>query len=205
MLANLLHYTPLYLAASAIRMSKDNHHLSDTIDGICGPKDRDLIDRIGIKLHHESTLEMIDYIWDVEFSTKTLLGLTRHRIGVSMCVRSTRYTTHKLLKADDLSIFIEPSGNQAVDASAIATMQNIKAMSPTPTNDELSLLLPQSFIYRAQLKLNARSLRHFFSLRNPSTHAHLQIQDLATRLYQSIPEDHKFLYDEYFTGEPNAD
>ena len=196
----LLHYTPLWLAAHAIRMSKDNHHLSDTVGGICGPKDRDLIDRIGVKLHHESTLEMLNYIWDVEFSTKTLLALTRHRIGVSMCVRSTRYTTHKLLKADDVSIFIEPSGNSAVDAQAISTMQDIKAMSPQPSNDELSLLLPQSFIYRAQLQFNARSLRHFFSLRNPSTHAHLQIQDLALRLYNSLPEDHKYLYDEYFTN-----
>ena len=240
MKTTLLFNTPLLYAASAIRMSKDNHHLSDSHvvatgcigcnalmhDGSCsenaqdtcenyntfyktkviGEKDKALIDRVGVKMHHESTLEMVDYIWDVELSTKTLLALTRHRIGVSMCVRSTRYTTHKLLKNIELfdlndfekaSMYLELGENHEHNRREIQILNLvIEAVQNGEDNDTISLLLPQSFIYRAQLKMNARSLRHFVSLRNEHTHAHWQIKNLCSRLLSTIPEEHKFLYED---------
>ena len=187
----LLHYTPLVYASSAIRQSHDNHHLSDSIGDIIGDKDRDLIDRVGNKLKHSSTLEFLNYIWEIELSTKTLLALSRHRIGISLTMRSTRYTTqknkdkHKVQDTEatrDYLTRIMDIVNEAIDSGL--------------KNDEVSLLLPQAYIYKGQIQFNARSLQSFLKLRTKKD-AHFQIRELAYSLYESLPEEHKYLFKEY--------
>lgn len=188
MQTKLLHYTPLHLASSAIRMSKDNHNLSDN----GGPKDIALIDRVGNKMKHSSTLEFLTYVWDVEMSTKTLLAFSRHRIGVSLTMRSTRYTTVK--NASSHQVQSTPRTEAYLD-SIMSIVTN--AINDGLPNDEVSLLLPQAYIYRGQIQLNGRSLQHFLSLRTKPD-AHFQIRQLANDLFNSLPEDHKYLYVDCF-------
>lgn len=192
MKCKLLHHSPLWLASNAIRHSHDNHHLSDTIntDGNIGPKDAALIERVGNKLKHSSTLEMLTYTWDVEMSTKTLLALSRHRIGISLTMRSTRYTTKKNKGLH------ETQGTPSTFDYLARIMSIVdEALASGMSNDEASLLLPQAYIYRGQIQLNGRSLQHFLTLRTKKD-AHFQIQQLAFDLYNSLPEEHKYLYKE---------
>ena len=187
----LLHYTPLIYASSAIRQSHDNHHLSDSAGDVIGEKDRDLIDRVGNKLKHSSTLEFLNYIWELELSTKTLLALSRHRIGISLTMRSTRYTTQK-----------NKDKHRVQDTEAtrdyLARIMNIvnEAIDSGLKNDEVSLLLPQAYIYKGQIQFNARSLQSFLKLRTKKD-AHFQIRELAFSLYESLPKEHKYLFKEY--------
>jgi len=205
MTAKLLYSSPLWLAAHSCRMSHDNHDKSDTIehfdvvDGMSlgkaiGPKDRALIARVGNKLKHSSILEMLTYTWDVEMSTKTLLAFSRHRIGISLTMRSTRYTTKKnkgqhQVQATETT---EPYLKRIMDIvdEALATGMG---------SDEASLLLPQAYVYRGQIQMNGRALQHFLSLRTKPD-AHFQIRQLAFDLYASLPAEHRYLYEEHTHG-----
>ena len=122
----LLHNTPLYIAAHAIRQCWQSQEKSDTVEAYicpecgssyqymeaigkdccyrhesertmqytktCGPKDRELIDRVGNKHKHSSTLEHLVYTFDIEGVSRALLQeLARHRMA-SLSVKSTRCT-----------------------------------------------------------------------------------------------------------------
>lgn len=190
MLCKLLNYTPLTLASNAIRQSHDNQNLSDSMGDLIGDKDRALIDRVGNKMKHSSTLEFLNYVWEIEMSTKTLLAFTRHRIGISMTIRSTRYTTqknkgkHQVQYTDKTKDYLE----------RIMDIVN-EAIEDGLNNDEISLLLPQGYIYKGQIQFNARSLQHFFKLRTKSD-AHFQIRELAFNLFDSLPDSHKYLFED---------
>ena len=190
MLCKLLNYTPLTLSSNAIRQSHDNQNLSDSIGDLIGDKDRALIDRVGNKMKHSSTLEFLNYVWEIEMSTKTLLAFTRHRIGISMTIRSTRYTTqknkgkHQVQYTDKTKDYLE----------RIMDIVN-EAIEDGLNNDEISLLLPQGYIYKGQIQFNARSLQHFFKLRTKSD-AHFQIRELAFNLFVSLPDSHKYLFED---------
>lgn len=188
MLCKLLNFTPLTLASNAIRQSHDNQNLSDSIGDLLGEKDKSLIDRVGNKMKHSSTLEFLNYVWEVEMSTKTLLAFTRHRVGISMTMRSTRYTTqknkgkHQVQDTEKTKLYLEiimDIVNEAIDNGL--------------NNDEVSLLLPQGYVYKGQIQFNARSLQHFLKLRTKPD-AHFQIRELAFNLYDSLPDTHKYLF-----------
>jgi len=85
----LLHYTPLWVADLAIgkcwnKPSRDEMHM------------RDRMERVGIKNKHSSTLEHINYTFDIDgISRACLQELARHRMA-SLSVKSTRYTLKEL-------------------------------------------------------------------------------------------------------------
>ena len=190
MLCKLLHYTPLTMASNAIRQSHDNHNLSDSVGFSIGEKDTALIDRVGNKMKHSSTLEFLNYVYEVEMSTKTLLAFSRHRIGISLTMRSTRYTTQK------------NKGKHEVQSTAetLPYLEKImsivdEAINDGLTNDELSLMLPQAYIYKGQIQFNARSLQSFLRLRTKQD-AHFQIREFAHNLFNELPEQHKYLFED---------
>ena len=196
MKTKLLFATPIWLAANATRMSHDTHHLSDTdlsyLEGNCpvatGPKDRHLVKKIGVTYMHESILEMLDYTFDVEMNTKTLMSFSRHRIGISLTITSSRYTPTK----NRNSLRTQGTPNTEKYLSRIMDIVQ-EAIDEGLEDDEISLLLPQGFIYRGQIKLNARSLRHFFTIRMTKG-AHVHSRDLAYRLFDNLPNSHKYLF-----------
>ncbi len=100
---NLLHYTPLYVCARAIRTCWDSHSKSDN----GGDIDKDLIHRIGNVNKHKSTLEHLVYSFEIiGISRACLQELARHRIA-SLSVKSTRYTLKELNKEESFFCDIE--------------------------------------------------------------------------------------------------
>lgn len=187
MKCELLHYTPLYYMSNGCRMSHDSFKHSD--DG--GTKDRELIKRIGVKMKHESILEFGTLIYDVEMSTKTLLAFSRHRVGISLTMRSTRYTTKKNAGFHTVQATI----NTSKYLTRIMKIVN-EAINEGLSNDEISLLLPQAYVYRGQVQFNVRSLLNFCKLRI-TKEAHPQIRMLAEQLVKELPDEYKYLFEEY--------
>ena len=183
-----LHNTPLDICSRAIRTCWDSHDKSDG-----GEADNKLIDRIGNKMKHESVKNHINYTFEIKgITTKTLLALTRHDIGVEFSVQSTRYTTSKSVKND--KAFYTKSKNDTVNDCLYDIYQMVvKCVKEGVSNDETSMLLPQAWNYNLVCTMSMSALQHFLLLRE-SKDAHWDIQDLAKHLREAIPEDHKYLF-----------
>ena len=104
MIINLLHNTPLWVASKAIRKCWASEDKSDTYQDdysteiiyVCGEKDKELIDRVGNKNKHKSTLEHLVYTFDIDGVPRYVLQeLARHRMA-SMSVKSSRYTIKEI-------------------------------------------------------------------------------------------------------------
>ena len=96
MKVELLQNTNLIICASAIRTCWASHEKSDSENNICGEQDKALIDRVGNKFKHSSTLEHLSYTFYINGISRALLQeLARHRIA-SLSVKSTRYTLKEL-------------------------------------------------------------------------------------------------------------
>jgi thymidylate synthase ThyX len=124
-------------------------------------------------------------------------------------MRSTRYTTSKRLRNEKpfptepvpqerkrIEQFVELTDNEMTNITIIQQLENARKLSTIGTSDDLiSLTLPQAFLYRGFLQMNARSLRHFLGLRLNRS-AHFQIRTLAEQLLLSLPQSHWFLYED---------
>ena len=185
---------------------------------ITGPKDKALIERVGNKNKHKSVLEHICYSFDIDgISRACLQEWSRHRI-MSQSVRSTRYTL-KILKNEEPFIqlgidngepFIKTTPtafkrarkylveiNGHISLSNIFALDSIrKRLQKNESNDTVKYDLPESFKTSLVTTINARSLQNFLELRT-SPHALQEIRNLAYKIYDSLPESHKYLFTEY--------
>ena len=92
MKVTLLHFTPLNICSNAIRTCWQSFDKSDN----GGEKDIALIERVGNKYKHSSTLEHLHYNFYIQgISRACLQELARHRIA-SYSVKSSRYTLKEL-------------------------------------------------------------------------------------------------------------
>ena len=195
MKVTLLHHTPLHIVAGAIRTCWASQDKSDSTNGICGPEDRALIDRIGNKMKHESVKNHMTYNFYFEgVTTKTLLALTRHDVGVEFSVQSTRYTTKKAVKNKTAS-YTESKSAKVNECLSKLNDMIIDCVDSNEANDEISLLLPQAWRYNLTCSMSLTAVQHFLRLRLKRD-AHWDIQNLATNIYEAIPNDHKYLYED---------
>ena len=216
MTVNLLHWTPLSYIAHGMRMSHDNHDKSDSDGFVIGPKDLALIDRVGNKLKHASTLEPLQYIFDIDgISRACLQELARHRVA-SLTVKSTRYTLNELRSEEPFTEYTDfndqeyyPSGyerackylvmteNEHVNRYSILALDNLRDLLVAGiSNDLAKYALPEAYKVRLQWSVNARSLQNFLALRSAKD-ALWEIRLLAAAIYRSLPYDHKFLFTDY--------
>lgn len=199
----LLHHTPLWVASTAIRKCWASEGRSDN----GGPKDMELIERVGNKNHHSSTLEHLVYSFDIDgISRGCLQELARHRVA-SLSVKSTRYTL-KHLKAEEpfttsrdsyerAGEYVTYCGDVIVDVSSLRALENTRlALNTGATNDVAKYCLPESFKTSLVWTMNARGLQNFLSLRTHRS-AHQEIQNLAFMLYSNLPADHQYLFKEF--------
>lgn len=236
MKVTLLHNTPLWVCARAIRTCWDSHDKSDTeflgFDKLenkdpkqtyfvakCGEKDKALIDRVGNKNSHKSVLEHLCYSFEViGISRACLIELSRHRIA-SLSVKSSRYTLKELkdvdfefygyegvegfseeklskyFKIDDLEYF------QILGlCEVIKSLQ--EALKEGKSNDVIKYMLPECFKTQLVWTINARSLQNFLSLRT-SRSALQEIRDLAYAVFNALPEEHKYLFEEFLADSAN--
>ncbi len=201
MKVTLMHYTPLDVCSHAIRTCWQSFDKSDN----GGERDRELIDRVGNKYKHASTLEHLVYSFYIKDISRALLQeLARHRVS-SFSVKSTRYTLKELkniepFREDDYSRaekFITLTGNSIVDSASIKALNNLQAILKSGiSNDIAKYALPESYKTELTWTINARSLQNFLQLRT-SKSALWEIRDLANMVYNSLPTEHQYLFKDY--------
>ena len=194
----LQHYTPLVFCANAIRTCWQSFDKSD--EG--GEKDKELIDRVGNKFKHASTLEHLVYNFYIKGISRALLQeFARHRMA-SLSVKSSRYTlkelkSEKTFTCKDMeraSKYLVLTGVEMVDEMSIKALENLRlVLVEGISNDKAKYCLPESYKTELTWTVNARSLQNFLTLRSDKS-ALWEIQNLAHALYDALPEDHKYLF-----------
>ena len=194
----LNHYTRLLICADAIRTCWQSFDKSD--EG--GEKDKELIDRVGNKFKHASTLEHLVYNFYIEGISRALLQeLARHRMA-SLSVKSTRYTLKELKNEESFSSkdseraskYLVLTGVEMVDEMSIKALENLRlVLIEGISNDKAKYCLPESYKTELTWTINARSLQNFLTLRSDKS-ALWEIQNLAHALYDALPEEHKYLF-----------
>ena len=211
MTIELLYNTPLWVAAKAIRKCWASEDKSDTIihsdeaytkdiDGQmfrceAGPKDKALIERVGNKNKHASTLEHLNYTFDIEgISRACLQEVARHR-HASISVKSTRYTLKELKEGiGSLDDYVVLSGNDIIDDANWKQINELQeALQEGVSNDIAKYMLPEAYKTSLVWTINARSLQNFLALRTNKA-ALWEIRELAYQLYNRLPEEHKYLF-----------
>lgn len=194
----LEHHTPLSICSSAIRQcwdssEKGGKYLRPTDNLI--DDDKELIDRIGNKMKHTSVKNHITYVFSIQgITTKTLLALTRHDVGTEFSVQSTRYTTKKSVKNGKAGYTYSKSDRVNKCLDIINDMVK-DCVENNEANDEISLLLPQAWQYNLMATFSLGALQHFLKLRLKPD-AHWDIRELAKQLYNAIPEEHLYLFED---------
>ena len=196
----LMHHTPLDVCAHAIRTCWQSFDKSD--EG--GEKDKALIDRVGNKFKHASTLEHLVYTFYISGVSRALLQeLARHRMA-SPSVKSTRYTLKELKNAESFDEndyegaekFIVLTGNELVDTASIKALNNLQAILKEGVGNDLAkFCLPESYKTELTWTINARSLQNFIELRSNKA-ALWEIQTLARELFDVLPTEHQYLFQE---------
>lgn len=164
------------------------------------------INRVANVSKHASTIEHLVYSFDIDGCSRALLQeLARHR-HQNLTVRSTRYTL-KELKNEKSFIGVygyefnraskyvvlthDLDTNEAIVDSLEATR---KLIINGLSNDIAKYSLTEAYKTSLVSTFNARSLQNFLSLRS-SKHALWEIQLLANAMYDCIPGEHKFLFE----------
>lgn len=211
MSAELIHITPINLIIKAIRQcylsegNSDSYYENGTdfwkSKFILGSKDKDLIKRI-ISSGHESTLEHSLLTFKIQISRGCLQELSRHRVGVSPSVQSTRYTLKKIINEDpkDIWKFIYKTDNEAVNILAWQTLRNLRILynnNPEIPNDILKYGIPEALLIEEIISFNWRSFRHFLQLRLDKK-AHFEIRQLAENMVQCIPEQYQLMMEDIY-------
>ena len=207
MTVELLHHTPLWIASRAIRKcwdSTDNGgcYLIPTDDLI--EKDKELIYRVGNKNKHASTLEHINYTFDIDGISRALLQeLARHR-HASISVKSSRYTLKELKNTntvEELRPFLVLTGDTYVDDLALGNLHNTrKGLKQGLSNDVVKYSLPEAYKTSCVWTINLRSLQNFLELRTNKA-ALWEIRELAYTIFDNLPEEHKYLLEEFLYKE----
>lgn len=194
----LLNHTPLWVCSNAIRTCYQSFEKGDK----GGEKDKELIERVGNKMRHASTLEHLFYNFYIEgISRACLQELARHRIA-SLSVKSTRYTLKELRDESEFGAndfkrakkYLVFTGDSMVDTFSILALENLrKALAAGIKIDLAKYALPESYKTALSWSINARSLQNFLSLRS-SASALWEIRNLANALFDALPGEHKYLF-----------
>ena len=200
----LLHHTPLWVASTAIRKCWASEDKADSLWNIekqvvrVGSKDKELIHRVGNKNKHSSTLEHLNYSFDIDgISRACLQEVARHR-HASISVKSTRYTLKELKETEgNLDTFIVAAPSAEVNKNNLVQIGVLQGLLKTGlSNDIAKYSLPEAYKTSYVWTINARSLQNFLSLRTDKS-ALWEIRDLAHELFNKLPEEHKYLFTEF--------
>lgn len=138
---------------------------------------------------HESVVEHVSFTFRVEGVSRSLLAqLTRHRIA-SFSVESQRYCD-----MGEMPMVIPPSilqnpeilNEYAIAMDAVKAFYK-KAVSAGIPKEDARYATPQAAVTNLQLTMNARELRHFFSLRC-CNRAQWEIRALADEMLRLCKE-----------------
>ncbi len=231
----LLHHTPLYVSGIAIRTCWQSQDKSDTefwkvsaggevtdadmfdfTDAQIGSDDCALIDRVGNKFKHASTLEHVYFNFYLRNVSRALLQeLARHRMA-SLSVKSTRYTLKELkdeapfdttnhmdiARAEKYLVF---TGVGLVDTFSVDALENLrKVLVAGISNDRAKYCLPDAYKTELTWTINIRSLQNFIYLRSDKS-ALWEIRNLANAIYEALPEEVKYLFNDHLKVYPEKE
>ena len=198
---NLLHYTPLTITDQAISKCWDKE---------CDPlnPNEEKITKIVKKFKHQSTVEHLSYNFNIAGVSRALLQeLARHRIA-SYSVKSTRYTLkelktemqfndfHNEIQYNRSKDYVVYTSNKDVNAAIFYALANLQELIKAGvSNDIAKFALPEAYKTELMWTINARSLMNFLSLRSDKA-ALWEIRALAWEVYNQLPQDHQFLFND---------
>jgi thymidylate synthase (FAD) len=193
MTVELKHCTPLDVADDAIGKCWDK----PSCDGV----NKKRMVRVANKFKHASTIEHITYNFDIDgISRACLQELARHRIS-SFSVKSSRYTLKELKEVElnngNYENFIVHTGNYIVDSNSQSALIELQdAIRSGVSNDIAKYCMPEAYKTSLVWTINARSLQNFLKLRTDKS-ALREIRELAYEVFSQLPDDHKFLFEEF--------
>ena len=200
MKVNLIQSTPLSIVVESLRTcwnsSTEEYNVQTNyiID-----KDKEFLSRVIKKYKHQSGWEHCVYHLEISGVSRALLQeWSRHRIQ-SLSVRSTRYTLKELKNDNDIKLekYCYVSDIQEINATNLDTLLKMKILLENNIpNDKVKYMLPESYLTQFRCTINARSLNNLLNLRTDKS-ALQEFRDLANMIYDSLPSEHKFLFDIY--------
>lgn len=200
----LLSYTNLAVCSHAIRTCWQSFEKGDN----GGEIDKELIDRVGNKFKHASTLEHLNYSFYIQgISRACLQELARHR-HASLSVKSTRYTLKELRNEEEFKSinknsqkYLVMSGNEMVDLASVKALENLRLILKEGISlDIAKYCLPESYKTELTWSINARSLQNFLHLRS-SKSALWEIRELAKAIFAALPKEHSFIFEDCMAKE----
>jgi thymidylate synthase (FAD) len=206
--AKLIHHSPIYLIARAVRTCSGTLHLLDSTPEGLGPLDKSVICNKILKLGkpyskfdsaHESVLEHAVYTFELISSRAVLQQVTTHRM-TSRSTESSRIALHKVLKSNAEDCIV-PTGDEEIDKLVIKQVKRVAKLvkrrkgSKAKSNDRAKYAICEALKTRLQFTINARSLRNVLTLRT-APDALWEIRELAYAMFNELPEDHKFLFED---------
>ena len=95
-----------------------------------------------------------------------------------------------------VSKYIVLTGDDEIDIQSIKALENLRQLVVSKkSNDKLKYTLPECLKTSLVMTINARSLQNFLELRT-SKSALWEIRDLAYAVFEALPEEHKYLFEE---------
>ncbi len=176
--------------------------------------DKEFIERIVNKFKHASISEHLTYTFYISGVSRALLQeLARHRM-TSPSVKSTRYTLKELKEESQIDCsnfdefnfynshdwslakkFVVEVEDLDIDIASCKALENLqRILKNGASNDKAKYCLPESYKTELTWTINARSLQNFIHLRS-SKAALWEIRDLAKALFDCLPSDHQYLFE----------
>jgi len=193
--AELLQSSNLDIPFKAGLMCTNNFDKSNDFE-----KNKFLLNMVNEK--HYSVIEHLSYSFVVRNISRALLQeLARHRL-VSLSVLSTRWALKKITKDIEVHypVYVPATVQQTkilneLDAISEKLFNLIgEAAASGMPNDILKYYIQESLCTSLVLTVNARELIHIFELRT-SKRALKEFRTLCHSLFDSLPEDHQFLFE----------
>lgn len=192
MLVELIAHTndPERTIAAAAKLCYSDAHIDALLEGLTPEKTAAFLQKLS-DVGHASPIEHASFTFGIEGVSRTFLAqVTRHRIG-SFSVQSQRYVSY----AGGFGYIVPPAiralGSDA-EAEYHAQMAQMQAWyegwqkrlgdAGEKSNEDARFVLPGACETRVLLTMNARELRHFFSLRMCSR-AQWEIRELAGAMF----------------------
>jgi thymidylate synthase (FAD) len=197
MKVKLLKFTqePEKMCAIAAKLCYSAADATEIVDKFTEEKIKELLDKL-ISSGHHSVLEHASFIFAVEGISRALLvQLTRHRIA-SFSVQSQRYVEFKdgvefvvpeTIKKDSC---ILRKYNEFLKNTEKLYKEFLDAGIPA---EDSRYILPNASTTKVIITMNARELRHFFSLRT-CNRSQWEIKDMACRMLSLVRKKAPLLF-----------
>jgi thymidylate synthase (FAD) len=185
------------MCAVAARLCYSASTIDDIDENLTADKIKDLLGKV-ISSGHHSVLEHASFTFGVEGVSRALLAqLTRHRIA-SFSVQSQRYVKFKsgvdfvfpsTIKKDKKLL---EQYNNFLKSTEILYKEFLDAGIPA---EDARYILPNAATTQIIITMNARELRHFFSLRC-CNRSQWEIKDLACHMLNLVRKEVPLLFED---------